>query len=331
MQKSKRLFAALLFAGVCAFTLGAKSPSDSRMEACYALPRTALEIELKVSRTTLLPGKYASYALDLLGIEVPTDTKESVCVESVNILPKKEWDLSKWYKALVNDPSSMAAFQDFCDKGLICGPQCAKGERKPVKGTKTITETVLCPAPVILLDRLPKYSRQQDNVQAIDPLYEEAREAAAKIFELRSVRYAILTGDTDATYSGQALATASDELKKMEDELLREFLATEVRTHTVANYDFVPETKSAQQKEPIFRLSSKSGLGDVKAGDGKMYFIEIIRPEITQPDVDFPMQNAIIYRVPAVCETLITDGQSPIFQGRVPIFQMGAQVRYPIK
>ena len=51
----------------------------------------------------------------------------------------------------------------------------------------------------------------------------KAKEVADKIFEIRDNKYKILVGQTDATYSGEAMKATIDALNKLEHDYMTLF------------------------------------------------------------------------------------------------------------
>ena len=120
----------------------------------------------------------------------------------------------------------------------------------------------------------------QQSMTVTKTLEQRAEEAANMILKLRQQRLQIVTGDTDATYSGEAMGAAIEELTRLEEEYMTLFFGYS-ETHTQKkNFDIIPEAGRETQKYRAFRISDTSGLLPADNLSGKPVFIEFIPQEI---------------------------------------------------
>ena len=156
------------------------------------------------------------------------------------------------------------------------------------------------------------------------------------IINLRKQRFQIVTGDTDATYSGEAMGAAIDELTRLEKEYLTLFLGyTECQTQKM-NFDVIPQAGRDNQKYIAFRLSDTAGLLPADNLSGKPVVIEFVPQEIAPvPEIPVgdPKKAPVIlahYRIPAVCTVKIFQGATPLLQTRIPVYQLGVESSIPV-
>jgi hypothetical protein len=178
-----------------------------------------------------------------------------------------------------------------------------------------------------------KISVQQNVIVAKTPEV-KAAETADMILKLRKQRLQIVTGDTDATYSGEAMAAAITELTRLEQEYMTLFTGySETQTQKM-NFDIVPEAERETQKYVAFRLSDTAGLLPADNLSGRPIVIEFVpgtfqQIEETLVDKKKPAVLAY-YRIPAVCTVKLTDGRDILLQSRVPVYQLGQESSLPV-
>ena len=158
-----------------------------------------------------------------------------------------------------------------------------------------------------------------------------AKEAADMIFRLRRKRIDIITGDTDATYSGEAMASAIEELSRLEKEYMTLFYGySELRTQKMS-YDIVPSASNQKQMYIAFRISDKDGLVAADNMSGKPYVLELVPQKIAAPAASASGKGSqMYYRVPAICFAKLSDGVNVILQTRIPVYQLGVVSSYPV-
>jgi hypothetical protein len=88
-------------------------------------------------------------------------------------------------------------------------------------------------------------------------LEERADEAARKIFQLRNKRMAIITGDTDVIFSGEAWVRRLRDASH-EEEYMKLFIGETVTGKSHLAADVVPDAEKT--KYIVFRISEKDGL-----------------------------------------------------------------------
>lgn len=113
-------------------------------------------------------------------------------------------------------------------------------------------------------------------------LESRAKEAAEMIFNLRKKKVQIVTGDTDATFSGEALASAVEEISRLESEYMSMFIGYSEYSTQKMNYDVVPEKSNESQLYVAFRLSDSKGLVPADDLSGKPYLLEVAAQPVSQ-------------------------------------------------
>jgi hypothetical protein len=164
---------------------------------------------------------------------------------------------------------------------------------------------------------------------------QKAAEAAEMIVKLREQRLQIVTGDTDATYSGEAMGAAIAELTRLEEEYMTLFTGySEYQTQQMT-FEVFPEAANEEQIYVAFRLSDTEGLVPADNLSGKPVLMQIIpqtfaQTEVTVEDEKNAKTVLAYYRIPAVCTVKLMDGVNLLLQSRLPVYQLGQESSLPV-
>ena len=149
------------------------------------------------------------------------------------------------------------------------------------------------------------------------------------VLKARRERFNISTGNTDATFSGEALGAALAELYRVEQEYLTLFTGYTVSREQSGSFDVIPSAEDRIYRYTAFRLSNRDGL--VSEGAGTVYYLEFEPDQVTDPGSSRDSRNAVHYRIPAVCNVKLTSGGKTLFQSRIPVYQLGAESLYLLR
>jgi hypothetical protein len=337
--------AALLFFAATAFAQTSYQGTDPVGTLSYALPQTVLNIEVNAVKTSFHAGPYARYAKKYLGIDAREDDSKSCEIRSVRISPRLEADQSRRFLVSVGK-SGVPAFLSLTSQGLVCtGASSSSGEgewnfapdskadfasNKGMSSNLTSESTTLY-RNVKDEDSYNKIAIQQQMVVAKSP-EARAKEAAEMIFNLRQKRIDIVTGNTDATYSGEAMGAALQEIDKLEADYVELFTGYTDREPQSATFTVVPDKKNDSQLYVAFRVSDEQGLIPADNMDGSPYLLELTAEKIgaASGQAVSASRNNAVYRIPAVCTAKLGDGAVTLLQTRVPVFQLGEESTFPI-
>lgn len=303
----------------------------------YSMPQTVLVFNVEAQKEQFYAGPYARFAKKYLGIDAELYDRVSYTVTSVKMHPAVEADQSQRFSFVMNSQSH-PVFLQLTSQGLVSGPagsySADKGWKYPVaKGTGFSDKGIpanLAEQTNTLYESDNTAVRQRVIVEKTTEV--KAKEVADKIFEIRENKYKILVGDTDATYSGEAMKATIDALNKLEKDYMSLFTGYSEFGSQSASFEVIP-TARKNQTYVAFRLSDEEGLVPADNVSGKPYFVQLTVEEVAPaPAVDNkakPVQ-VINYRIPAVCGIRLTDGISSLLQTRVPVYQLGIVASYPI-
>lgn len=346
---------AVLCAGLllCSIALNArktKSQPDPQGVLSYSLPATALVLEVEAVQENFYAGPYARYASKYLGIDVRQKDSQSYTVSKVSMTPYVEADLSRRFSLDAGDGKMNAAFLKLTSMGLVAVSDGSLGDARvwrfpsPAAGDFSgvgLTSNLASESATLYqnVKNESAYSRVAVRQEVIVEKSEEKRaaETAAMIFDIREKRYQIVTGDTDATYSGEAMGAAVAELTRLEKEYMSMFTGySEYQTQKMT-FEVVPQGDRENQLYVAFRISDSAGLLPPDNISGKPVILEVT----PQPVVPVSggeekysgksRENGFVtYRIPAICTVRLTDGMNVIFQSRVPVYQLGVESTFPV-
>lgn len=334
------ILAAMLSASV--FSQAQTGQSDPEGALVYSLPRTSVRLEVVARQETFYAGPYAKYAEKYLGINARQKDAVSFTVESVKMTPFVEADPDRRYT--VAPGSAMPAFLTLTAQGLVSvqsGASDATEWRFPAAGKsdfsdRGVTSNLTSESTTLYRNvknesSYNKVAVQQEMVvqKSLDA---RAKEAAEMIFNLRKKRVQIITGDTDATFIGEALSAAIGEITRLEREYMSMFIGYSEFSEQKMNYEVVPSADNESQMYVAFRLSDSKGLVPADEMSGKPYLLEFAVQPVSAPSgkAAAVKGTAARYRVPATCSVKLSDGVNVLLQSRMPVYQLGVESAFPL-
>ncbi len=333
----------LLMLAALALSASAEKKEDPKGYLTYALPMTTISLDVEVVQETFYAGPYAKFAEKYLGIKPRQEDETTVQITELRMTPyveadqksrfviqatKKGFNSSSVFKL---SASGLVTFADaqFADESIWRFPVDIEGDfsDKGVSSNLTSESTTLYRNEK-KESIYNKVSVQQNMVVEKTP-EQKAAETARMILQLRDQRLSIVTGDTDATYSGEAMGAAIEELTRLEKEYLTLFTGySEYQTQRM-RFDVIPENGRENQMYVAFRISDTKGLTPSDDLTGKPVTMEIIPQEFEQVEVKKPSkEEVVVYRIPATCTVKIKNGQDLLLQSRIPVYQLARKARF---
>jgi len=342
----KKVFVIILAAAFAAmpYVAEAQTGTDPEGYVTYALPSTVISLEVEAVQETFYAGPYAKYAEKYLGIKPRMKDETTVQLTQLRMTPLVEADQSRRYSLTASkkglntssvfklSTSGLVTFADAksADESVWRFPVEVKGDfsDKGVSSNLTSESTTLYRNEK-KESAYNKVSVQQNMVVEKTP-EQKAAETAETILELRRQRLQIVTGDTDATYSGEAMGAAIEELTRLEKEYMTLFTGySEYQTQKM-RFDVIPEPGRENQMYVAFRISDKKGLVPADDITGKPVVMEIVPQDIAQPQAARKSKEEVIYyRIPAICTVKLKDGADLLLQSRMPVYQLGQDSSIP--
>lgn len=316
----------------------------------YSLPSTTIVLKVTAEHESYQAGPYAQYAKKYLGIDVRGASGDFYRIKSIEMTPYIEADPS--VSAAVNLQGSKVAAANFLQmgsQGLVVLSDSYTG--KPVQwrfpaavdareffaGTASNIDnisTVLYKT-VMGAEGIEKIPVKQDQ-SVVKSLEKKAEETAEMIFKLRQKRIEIITGDTDATFSGEAMGATLAEIKRLEEEYMSMFVGKSVFDEQTAVFDVVPQATNQKHIYIAFRISETQGLLPSNYMQGRPVVMELLQDKepIAPTAVTEAVMNTkgrVAYRKPVTVIAKVMDGQTVLLQARVPVYQLGKIMSFPVE
>ena len=327
------------------FAASAQKKSDPQGVLSYNLPSTVVTLEVEALQEKFYAGPYAKYAEKYLGMKVRQKDETTYQLTQIKMIPFVEADQSERYSLSVEKGVIDASFLKLSSAGLVSFADAAVGGetqwRFPTQTSgdfsgKGVSSNLTSEATVLYKnDRKEstynKISVQQNMIVA-KSLEKKAAETADMILDIRKQRLQIVTGDTDATYSGEAMAAAIGELTRLEEEYLTLFTGYSETQLQKMNFEVMPDPARESQRYIAFRLSDAAGLAPADNLSGKPIVMEFIPQQIApveEPSEKMPEVKAY-YRIPAICTVKLIEGVDILLQSRMPVYQLGLTASLPV-
>ena len=311
----------------------------------YALPQTSLNFEVEAVKESFFAGPYAKYAEKYLGIKARENNSTTYRISSVKMTPYVEADVRCRYTETLPG-SAVGTLLQFSSQGLVSvsdggfgrestwrfpGSADADFSTKGLSANYTAESTTLYQGV-----KGANYNQVavSQNVVVAKTAEQKAKEAADMILRLRSTRIQIITGDTDANYSGESMGAAIEEISRLEQEYLTLFIGYSTTETQKMNYELIPTDDTRNHVFVAFRLSDTAGLLPADDVSGKPYFVDIVSEGVedqTDEGSSRVKGKVIYYRTPAICSVKLSDGSAILLETRVPIYQFGNVNTYIIK
>lgn len=280
----------------------------------YALPKTQIEIEVKVNKITYTPGEFGKYADRYLRLNnISVDPKEYWELTSVKVKPVGVPDKENVYFVKMKD-KTVAPLIELTEDGII------KSINVPIEGKKTLPAKTIVPA--------------QKKVNPRDFLTEEilmasstakmAELVAKEIYNIRESKNALVRGQADnMPKDGAQLKLMLDNLEEQERAMTEMFSGTYNRKEKIYTIRLNPAKE--MNNEVAFRFSKKLGVVANNDLAGEPVYITLKNLKTVNIPLDDGKKkvDGVAYNVPGKASISLTQGKDVLFEDEVPVTQFG--------
>lgn len=327
------------------FAASAQKTSDPEGYVTYSLPSTTLVLDVEAVQESFYAGPYARYAEKYLGIKVRQKDEVKWEITQISLASAVEADLSRRYALALRKNAPDVSFLKLSSAGLVSFADGGFGQgqtwRFPVSGSadfsdKGVSSNLTSEAATLYRGERKEtaYSRVsvQQNMVVEKSLEQKASEAAQMIVRLREHRLQIVTGDTDATYSGEAMGAAVAELTRLEEEYMSLFTGYSECQIKKASFEVIPAAERESQMYVAFRMSDAAGPVPADNLSGRPVVMEIVPQAVAVPSEASAVSKfqTVKYLIPAVCTVKVKEGSELLMQARVPVYQLGVIGSMPV-
>jgi hypothetical protein len=336
-------------------TSGSLHPANYTL--VYALPRTTLKVSVEATQIRQYRGPYYQYAERFLGISgVIAEDNTRWILNNAEIESYQEADPEHYYSLVTNSPHVTNFFRlekegfvipvnsrQFPEqKNLIRG---GTGEvEEPLFTDLSIHPNVVEESRTVM--RMVRQDTAFVNVPVMQrqtvtkTLEAKAAEAADLIYELRSNRFKLISGDIDLFPDGKAMEAILNEFSRLEKEYLSLFTGKIFESEHLFSFEFTPAkpaNESGREHEILFRFSDDRGILPANDLSGRPVSLELTNEMKTIPlgVIQPPGQssgegeNRLLYRVPDVANVKVTEEKRIIASKRILINQYGKIISLP--
>ena len=315
----------------------------------YSLPMTTLHIEVEAEQETFTAGPYARFAKKYLGLDAHQEDYSRYRITQVQVRPYLEADPAHTYMVnLTGQRNGVANFAQFSAQGLVVLSDSYLGKEEKFRfvsqGKAEFTDMGV--SPNLTQEQITLFRAEQSATginrvavpqsQTVEKSLEKrAEEAAELIFKLRAKRIEIITGDTDATFSGAALGDAVKEMMRIERAYLDLFLGKSEYSVQTMQFEIQPVASQTRHTYIAFRFSDTEGFMPASNISGRPIVLEL-KADANQPQAPAVIPNQgksatlLFYRKPVPMNLFLNDGQELLAQSRVLIYQLGQILSYPL-
>jgi hypothetical protein len=320
----------------------------------YALPRTVLTIETELERVIEIPGPYARYADELLGLgNVIMKKNEYWTIRGIKINSHQEADPSEYYvietNSIINANVLMLKEEGFI---LDLNPE------------KSNTAVINMPASEINLNRYVSFDLGSDEYYSsvtdtafrrvrVDSTFirvpyivekkkkltgeQLAERAARRLMELRDGKILILTGEANVFPQDEA---AIDEINRLEQGYLELFTGRRILEKRVFMTQFTPDKTKVNEPVTLFIFKDRSGPSSSASNTGSGLPVNIIlQPEEKTKDITLISReqsavqgitsDKVYYRIPDMVNIKVIAGNELLYSSRKLVYQFGEILQLP--
>lgn len=320
--------------------------------AVYALPRTVFTFNVEMERTIELPGPYASYAEELLGLkDVILSEGEYWYLEGISVSSHEEADPSEYYviessdifhsnvlalkkEGLILDLNPAQAYPHISNlengeitpemlRSYDLGSDQYYGVLRDTAYRRVNLDTAFVRIPYVVESRRKLTTSQL------------AERTAKRLMEIRDGKILILTGEANVFPQDDAAINELNRLEKEYTELFAGKTITEKRTFT---FQLIPSKEMSDNQLTLFRYSEVTGIQTSDSGNGKEVTVTLTPEKKTKAisyissrpaDPFNPPADRLFYRVPDVVNLSVKIDDEVIYTTRKMIYQFGEIIQLP--
>jgi len=331
----------------------------------YSLPRTVVNVTVKIDRIENYQGPYADYALRYLGLKnvVQANTIEYK-IADINISTSFEPDPDQYYFVEFGDKISKgdkAGLLSLTDAGIILGTlpvidttsqviKLINTEEPPLELEKdafgelfrnytdiSVFEKVDTIRRKVNIDTMTLERQYLKKTMVEKSPEQKAREAADFLSKIKDNRFNLITGFQEVNYNKETLEFMDAQLQNLEREYLKLFTGVRIHKTMTFSYKYIPMPNQINTEIPIFKFNKSKGVQDLDApGGGKVITIRLQRVGNTnsvsaylQKAGKSPKSSGFYYRIPEYARVTVKVDDNTQEEQQCLINQLGLITNLP--
>jgi len=280
----------------------------------YALPKTEIKIDVKVTKVTYTPGEFGRYADRYLRLS------------DVSGDPEQYWELNGIVASSVGVPDNentyfvkmkdktVAPLIELTDDGIV------KSINVPISEAPVQKKEQPAPAKKVLDPR----DFLTEEILMANSTAKMAELTAREIYNIRESRNALVRGQADnMPKDGEQLKLMLTALEEQENAMLELFTGIKNKEEKIFTITLTPNRE--WNNEVIVRFSRKLGVLAVNDLAGEPIYLTLKNLNSVPPTEENKKKDVsgIAYNVPGRASVLIVNGKDKVFEGELPVTQFG--------
>ncbi len=328
-MKKIAILSALLMGGTASFAQTAVSnytPGVSAEGVVYYLPKTVINVNVAVEKTTYTPGELCQYADRYLRISNISD-KEDVqyAIKEVTITPSAIANTEKPYH-IKFATNSVAPLVQLDEAGILLAINTEQTVQATAGQAQTTEVKALNPRSYMTEEMLMTGSKAK-----------MAELVAKEIYSIRESKSLLLRGQNDnMPKDGEALRIILDGINEQEQALMQLFVGTTVTELTTQTFQVIPE--SDIEHLLLGRFSRKLGVLHKDDLGGAPLYIDIKGKQVAVATPDtvataskkqlMPKSKAkldgLVYNLPGKATVKVYNNTTTLAEAAMPLAQFGS-------
>lgn len=327
-MKKEALLTVLLLSGLTSAAqtnVSAYTPGVSTEGVVYYLPKTAVNVNITIEKSSYTPGELHQYADRYLRISNISKAEDiHYNIKNVNLDTEGLPDASKAYHIKFT-PKSVAPLVNLTEDGILLSINTTSTSQENANSaTTTKKNTAINPRDFMTEEMLMTGSKAK-----------LAELAAKEIYNIRESRNLLLRGQSENTpKDGEAMRIILDGMQKQEDALLQLFIGTTKTELITKTFQVIPECNA--DKIVLGRFSRKLGLLHPDDLAGIPIYIDIKGSNtVAKPEEELhsnkkvkiknktDKMEGVVYCIPEKASIKVYTNSETLAEESIPISQFG--------
>ena len=316
----------------------------------YYLPQTTLEIKIKVTTETLIPGPYSKYAEKYLCIKnTATTSMSDIKIESIDINEIVQPDPNACFMVVCDHEANL----NYNSRGIVLGYNCGEQSENLQSAESHFSKKSSIVTPTFtdfgVKQNFTKNTDTTYKVVEVDsvfqkiPIYNKviiskdeemkAEEAANYIIKIRKRLFKVLTAQFDTDTPPTDIEIMVNELKSMESRYLELFVGKIERETREYVFYYTPQPELAEEKIPICYITDDDEVVETKSSNSEPVNLVLKNAQATKEIGNFygrqhdlkkkEKKMGLFYRIPSDVSVSVEFDDFTYYKSVFPVPQCG--------
>ncbi|MEI6766984.1 MAG: DUF4831 family protein [Bacteroidota bacterium] len=330
-----------------------KSASPQQKQGVfYALPRTAIRVDVTVSKTEDIKGPYSEFAGKLLGLtNVVTQNGTRYEISEVTLTSFASPDPAQYYFVEMNNAATKDFFLALDNAGMILGTDPSiQPDLSDAQLFSTSEQEIVYPEVFKNYSDLNLFEKVDTIIEQVKTdtvtiekmtfkrsvvaktIDQKARDAADFIIKIKENRFNLISGDQEVNYDKETVTYMDEQLDKLETEYRHLFTGLSFTNKIKYSYTIIPDATRPVDSVPLCRFSKMKGILEPTAAYGDLVFLNIATQRnnevlasyvMAKDSVDKSKQHGFYYRIPEAADVSVIQGPRSMVTGTFLVSQFG--------